>query len=118
MRFALMLYNGGEYRGARLLKKETIEHMTELHVPSGVLATEGIDGLGWGLGMQVVADAEKSLLGDADGDFGWSGYFGTTFWVSPATGMVGVVLSQNEPGPYSGQPIGVYVVPNLVLMGL
>ncbi len=117
MRFALMLYHGGEYQGVRLLKAETIEQMIQLHVPEGVLAAEGIEGIGWGLGMQVVADAEASLLGDRNGDYGWSGYFGTTFWVSPSTNMVGVVLSQNEPGPHSDLPIGIYVVQSLAQLG-
>ncbi|MCY4427695.1 MAG: hypothetical protein OXC05_11800 [Halieaceae bacterium] len=51
-----------------------------------VLASEGIEGLGWGLGMSVLADAEASVLAGHDGDFGWAGYFGTTFFISPATG--------------------------------
>ncbi len=118
MRFALMLYNRGEYRGVRLLREDTVELMTALHITSGVLKNEGIDGIGWGLGMSVVADAEASQLGDSNGDFGWSGYFGTTFWVSPETGMVGVVLSQNEPGPYSDLPLGVYLVQSIALFGL
>jgi CubicO group peptidase (beta-lactamase class C family) len=118
MRFALMLYNKGEYQGERLLREDTVELMTALHVADGVLKSEGIDGLGWGLGMQVVADADKSQLGDATGDFGWSGYFGTTFWVSPTTGLVGVVLSQNEPGPHSDLPLGVYLVQGIALFGL
>ena len=42
MRFALMLWNGGEYRGARVLKQETIDSMFKLHVKEGVLLREGI----------------------------------------------------------------------------
>ena len=46
------------------------------------------------------------------------GYFGTTFFVSPETGLVGVILSQNEPGTHSGTPIGVYVAQGLAFAGL
>lgn len=58
MRFALMLWNRGEYRGARVLKQETVDNMFQPHVTEGVLLREGIEGLGWGLGLSVVADAE------------------------------------------------------------
>ena len=61
MRFALMLWNEGEYQGVRILKPETVREMRSLHVPDGVLLDEGIEGLGWGLGMAVVADADASI---------------------------------------------------------
>lgn len=118
MRFALMLWNEGEYRGARVLRAETVQDMRRLHVPSGVLAGEGIDGMGWGLGMAVTADAQASRTPDRDGDFWWAGYFGSTFFVSPATGLVGVLLSQNEPGPYSDDPVAIYIAQALAFAGL
>jgi len=77
-----------------------------------------IEGLGWGLGVSVVVDAEGTPFSDRDGDFWWAGYFGTTFFVSPESGLVGVVLTQNEPGPHSGLPIGVYVAQGLAFAGL
>jgi CubicO group peptidase (beta-lactamase class C family) len=113
-----MLWNGGEYRGSRILKRETVAEMTSLQLPAGVLASQDIDGLGWGLGMAVVADEHASMIPDRTGDFWWSGYFGTTFFVSPSTGLVGVVLSQNEPGEFSGLPIAVYLVQGLAFAGL
>jgi CubicO group peptidase (beta-lactamase class C family) len=117
MRFALMLWNGGEYQGVRILQQETVDNMTRLHVPGGVLAAEDIEGLGWGLGMAVVADAEASLPPDRTGDFWWSGYYGTTFFVSPETGLVGVIFSQNEPGEFSGLPIEIYVIQGIAFAG-
>lgn len=118
MRFALMLWNGGEYRGARILQASTLEDMRRLHMPQGVLAAVDIEGLGWGLGMAVVADEEATLMPDRTDDFWWSGYYGTTFIVSPATGLVAVILTQNEPGEFSGLPYQVYVVQGLVYAGL
>ena len=123
MRFALMLWNRGEYDGTRILAEETVAEMTRLHVPSGVLAAqeldgEGIEGLGWGLGLSVVADAESTPFSDRDGDFWWGGYYGTTFFVSPQSGLVGVVLSQNEPSPYSDLPLALYVAQALAFAGL
>ena len=98
--------------------------MTRLHVLDGVLAgggpggTPGIDGLGWGLGMAVVANSEATMTPDRDGDFWWSGYYGTTFFVSPETGLVGVIMTQNEPGEHSGVNYQAYVVQGLALAGL
>jgi CubicO group peptidase (beta-lactamase class C family) len=118
MRFALMLWNGGEYQGVRILQPETVDNMRRLHVPGGVLADEDIEGLGWGLGMAVVADEDATITPDRTGDFWWSGYYGTTFFVSPETGLVGVVLSQNEPGEFSGLPIEIFLVQGLAFAGL
>ena len=118
MRFALMLWNGGEYLGARIIDADTLQGMRDLHLTSGVLAEEGIDGIGWGLGFAVVADADASLTPDRNGDFWWAGYFGTHFFVSPESGLVGVLLSQNEPNEYSEHPIALYVAQALAFAGL
>lgn len=125
LRFALMLWNEGAYDGVRILSPETVRAMRQPHVPSGVLEASGrddgsiaIEGLGWGLGVSVVVDADATPFSDRNGDFWWAGYFGTTFFVSPETGLVGVVISQNEPGPHSGLPIGVYVAQGLAFAGL
>lgn len=124
MRFALMLWNGGDYRGNRILQQATIDNMTRLHVPDGVLGgggpggAPGIEGMGWGLGMAVVADSDATMTPDRDGDFWWSGYYGTTFFVSPETGLIGVIMTQNEPGEYSGVNYQAYVVQALAFAGL
>jgi CubicO group peptidase (beta-lactamase class C family) len=118
MRFALMLWNGGDYQGVRILQQETVDNMRRLHVEGGVLADEDIEGLGWGLGMAVVADENATIMPDRTGDFWWSGYYGTTFFVSPETGLAGVIMSQNEPGEFSGLPVGIFIVQGLAFAGL
>ena len=118
MRFALMLWNGGEYQSVRILQKATVDSMRRLHVPDGVLQDADIEGLGWGLGMAVVADADATLTTDRTGDFWWSGYLGTVFFVSPQTGLVGVVISQNEPGEFSGLPYQIFIIQALAFAGL
>tara|TARA_R110000823_G_scaffold47903_5_gene121797 strand:+ start:6058 stop:7323 length:1266 start_codon:yes stop_codon:yes gene_type:complete len=118
LRFALMLYNGGEYRGVRILERQSVDNMQRLHVPDGVLAGQGIEGVGWGLGMAVVADAEASRTPDRNGDFWWSGFYGTQFFVSPETGLVGVIMTQNKPGEFSGINHQPYIVQGLAFAGL
>ena len=118
MRFALMLWNGGTYQGTQILAPETVAQMTTAEVLSGVLADQGIQGLGWGLGMAVVVDADETSTFDRTGDFWWSGTYGTNFFVSPSTGLVGVILSQNQTGPYSPTPYAIYIAPALAFLGL
>jgi CubicO group peptidase (beta-lactamase class C family) len=117
MRFGLMMRNGGTLDGAKILEPETVAEMTRPHVESGVLVDQGLDGLGWGLGMSVVVDSEKSLTIDHDGDYWWAGYYGTYWSVSPEADLVGVVFSQNEPGPYSDTPFAPAVAMSLALAG-
>ena len=115
LRFALMLAEGGELEGVRLLRPETVKEMTRLHVPEGVLTDEEIGGLGWGLGVSVMADADASLLPGRDGDYWWSGRFGTHFWVSPRAETVVVVMQQTERGPHSDLPIAPALVQFLAM---
>ncbi|MAR59806.1 MAG: hypothetical protein CMK34_07365 [Porticoccaceae bacterium] len=115
MRFALMLWNKGHYQGIRILSEATVSEMTRLHLPSGVFAYRGVEGLGWGLGMSVKVGKDGRLPGH-DGDIGWGGYYGTTFFISPNTGLVGIVLSQNELSEFSdGYQKDIYVVQGLAI---
>ena len=118
MRFALMLWNEGEYRGVRVLEQETLENMLRLHVTEGVLLREGIEGLGWGLGLSIVADADASVMPDNAGDIWWSGFYGTTFFVSPDTGLTGVIMSQLEPNEHAPRPVEVFLIQGLAHAGL
>ena len=118
MRFGLMLRNRGSLDGVRVLEEETVALMTRPHVESGVLESQGLDGLGWGLGMSVVVDSERSLTLDRDGDFWWAGYFGTYWAVSPEADLVGVVFSQHEPGPHTDLPFAPGAAMSLALAGL
>ena len=118
MRFALMLWNAGTYQDTQILRPETVALMTRPAVQSGVLVDEDIEGLGWGLGMAVVVDSDATATFDRTGDFWWSGTYGTTFFVSPTTDLVGVVLSQNQSGPYSPTPYVVYLAQGIAFLGL
>lgn len=118
MRFGLMMRGGGTLEGVKVLESETVALMTRPHLESGVLVDQGLEGLGWGLGMSVVVDSEKSMTVDRDGDFWWAGYYGTYWAVSPEADLVGVVFSQNEPGPYSDTPLAPGAAVSLALAGL
>jgi CubicO group peptidase (beta-lactamase class C family) len=118
LRFALMLWNGGSYAGVRILKEETVALMTTPHVTSGVLADMGIEGLGWGFGIAVVIDSDLTPQPDFDGDFWWSGYYGTSFFASPESGLAGVVLTQRQPITWGTFPYGVFIAQAIAIAGL
>ena len=110
LRFALMVAGGGSFNGVRILRPETIAEMTQLQVESGVLADIGIEGLGWGFGFSVVADAEKTPMPARNGDYWWSGRFGTHLWISPSTHTVVVLMQQTERNAHSDLPYTASVV--------
>ncbi len=118
LRFALMLAGGGALGDVRIPREETVAEMTRVHVRDGILADEGIDGmegLGFGLGVSVVADADDVLMPGEEGDYWWSGLFGTHFWVSPSKRTVVVVLQHTHSNEHSGLPVTPYIVQGLAL---
>jgi CubicO group peptidase (beta-lactamase class C family) len=96
-RFAQMLLNGGELDGVRLLSPKTIELMTTSHttdLPGG----QGGPGQDFGLGFSVVTDLGDSQALGSVGKYGWSGIYGTNFWVDPMEKLVAIMMVQRYPG--------------------
>ena len=111
IRFGQMLANGGALDGARLLSAETVAAMSTAHVQAGRMPDrmDSVD-LGYGYGVGVIYDGPGAHPVRAQGDFGWSGYFDTEFFVSPRTGVVAVIMSQEQPGPTTSDTIGARAV--------
>jgi CubicO group peptidase (beta-lactamase class C family) len=107
-RFALMLAGGGALEGVRLLSPKTIELMTASHtsdLPPGGLIGPGAN---FGLGFRVVMDVAATQTSGSAGMYGWSGIYGTTFWVDPKEQLVAIMMVQRYPGsPVAGtfQPL-------------
>jgi CubicO group peptidase (beta-lactamase class C family) len=95
-RFGMMLANGGEYGGQRILGKRTVELMGSAYIPDTLPGRPA--GEGYGLGVRVVTDpiARRSTL--STGAFGWSGAYGTHFWADPKEGLVGILMIQTPIG--------------------
>jgi len=102
LRFAQMLLNGGILDGQRILSRNTVRWMTSDHLgPRIPIATTG-GGLvlfpsqyTFGLGFAVrPADGLAFTPGSA-GDFNWSGYAGTAFWVDPKEQLTAVMMMQS-----------------------
>ncbi len=97
-RFAQMLLNGGTLDGAQILSPKTIELMTVSHTTDLASVPIAGPGYGFGLGFRVLTDLATSQATGSVGNFGWSGIYGTTFWVDPKERLVAVMLVQRYPG--------------------
>jgi len=95
--FAQMLANGGELYGHRLLSPRTVKYMASVHIPDTLPGRA--PGEGYGLTVRVVQDAIAGNIRISDGSFGWSGVYGTHFWVDPKEEIVAVMMCQTSIGP-------------------
>lgn len=112
MKFAMMLRNGGELGGVRILSPRTVSYMASNHLPDGadlsefgrpLFAETAFDGVGFGLTMSVTLDPVKAKVPGSVGDFGWGGAFSTIFTVDPAEDLVYLFMTQLMPS--SAHPI-------------
>jgi len=91
-KFAQMLVNGGELNGKRLLSPRTVTYMASVH------ASDKLDGRvpgeGFGLSVRVVRDGVASGSRVSDGSFGWSGAYGTHFWVDQKEDLIAIMMIQ------------------------
>lgn len=99
-RFAQMLANGGTLDGVRVLSPKTVELMTVSHTgdlppAAGLLGP----GYAWGLGVRLVTDVGLTQTHGSVGTYGWSGIYGTNFFIDPKEKLVAVMMVQKYPGP-------------------
>lgn len=90
-RFARMLLRGGELDGNRILAPQTV---TRLFSERGSKDHVLEPGARWGLGVAVIEEGNERR---SAGSWGWSGAFGTHFYVDPANRQT-VVLMLNRAG--------------------
>jgi CubicO group peptidase (beta-lactamase class C family) len=93
-KFAQMLVNGGQFNGKRLLSPRTVELMGSTYIPDTLPGRPR--GEGWGLSVRVVSDAPARNTALSNGSFGWSGAFGTHFWVDPKEKLLGILMVQTS----------------------
>lgn len=92
LRFALMLANGGELDGTRLLSRRAVDLMSSVYAPDTLPGRNA--GEGYGLGVRVVSDAAARNTWLSNGSFGWSGAYNTHFFIDPETEVVGIFMTQ------------------------
>lgn len=104
--FTQMLLNGGVFKGKRILRRETVEYMTQNHLPDNVSLPSvwgqnyGLDGYGFGLGFRVRLNVEKSQLLGNKGEYGWAGAYETYFLIDPNVELIAIFMTQLSPSSY------------------
>jgi CubicO group peptidase (beta-lactamase class C family) len=109
-RFVEMLRGRGEYRGARIIKPETLDAMLVDQMGPNIdrknwfFGPLGGFGLGFGLLPIDMKDPSKGNV------FSWSGYAGTNMWVDPKNDITMVFMIQNnEASPVIGAKLREWV---------
>ena len=99
--FAQMLLNEGQYNGQMILKPETVKLMRTNVLPEGVQLSslgqnngEAREGLGFGLDLGLLIDAEAGGLPHPDGSYFWGGAAGTWFWGDPVNDLYFIGMIQ------------------------
>jgi CubicO group peptidase (beta-lactamase class C family) len=95
--FADMLLGRGQRRGVRVLSEEAVIQMSSPHQPFLRPAAEYAEV--WGLGMRII-NREHEVL--TKGSYGWSGAYGTHFWIDPVLDTVAVYCSNMTTAGGSG----------------
>jgi CubicO group peptidase (beta-lactamase class C family) len=96
LRFAQMVLNGGELNSRRYLSRKMVEFMLSDHIPGmggTTIATTG-PGYGFGLGWGVRLHDGFAWVPGSKGDAMWAGAWGTSFWIDPKEGLVGILMAQ------------------------
>lgn len=89
--YAMML-NGGEAGGKRYLSPESLALMTTDH--TGTLKSGFTDGMGMGLGFQVVREPVGVTAMLSKGTYGHGGAHGTQGWIDPEKKTIHLLLIQ------------------------
>jgi CubicO group peptidase (beta-lactamase class C family) len=114
LKFARMLLGKGEVDGVRLLKAATVEDMRTNRLTDAQKQIPFMNlpfwlSQGFGLGLSVVADAEKHawIGAGSAGAFSWPGAFGTWWQADPQEDLICVYMVQDS------MPLGPEAVANL-----
>lgn len=86
MKFAMMLAGGGKLRGHKRVIGE--KALRQYHA-----VLDGNGGLKWGMGVRVI-DCDDNVL--PRGSYGWSGYYGSHFWIDPVNKIVAVYMRNQD----------------------
>ena len=86
-KFCRMLLNNGEFNGNRIIKKNSIDIMTEKH-------SDGDDGFYNAFSLFVLEDPQEDGRNSSKGIYGWSGYHNTHFWIDNEKNLFGLFMTR------------------------
>lgn len=87
--FARMLLGRGQINNKRIISDETFEKLLTPYVPEEIMPGSE----NWGLGVRVIVDESYRYL--PAGSFGWSGAYGSHFWIDPENELCAVFLKNS-----------------------
>ena len=90
--FAQMLLDGGQRHGKRFLSPRAVEMMASVMAPDTLPGRQ--PGEAYGLSVRVVNNPAARNTALSQGSFGWSGAYGTHFWIDPKEKVVGILMTQ------------------------
>jgi CubicO group peptidase (beta-lactamase class C family) len=95
--FGEMMLGGGTRGKVRMLSRASVALMTSDQIaPAQKAASPFFPGFwenhGWGFGVSI--DTRRAEIYTTPGRFGWDGGFGTSWYVDPVEGLIGVLLTQ------------------------
>ena len=85
LNFAKMLMGGGAFAGNRILSEDSVKEMSQPLVPR---STDF-----WGYSVRVVAEEGRPL---PRGSYGWSGAYGSHFWIDPSNKIIGIYMKNSR----------------------
>ncbi len=92
LKLYVMLLNGGEVDGKRYISEKSLQLMTQNH--TGDLKAGFTDGMGMGLGFQVVKEPQGVTAMLSPGTYGHGGAHGTQGWIDPVKKTIYILLIQ------------------------
>lgn len=87
--FALMLLHNGSYKGKRILSADAVKKMMTPYLYMDCPPYNQK----WGLGVRVVTGEDYGRL--PVGAYGWSGAYGTHFWVDPVNQITAIYMKNS-----------------------
>ena len=98
--FARMLLDGGVVGGERVLSQEAVLEMMRVQAPFLRSDKQSC----WGLGGRVITSDQYGAL--PVGTYGWSGAYGSHFWIDPANKIAAIYLKNSRFDGGSGNQTG------------
>jgi CubicO group peptidase (beta-lactamase class C family) len=107
--FTQMIIGGGTYQGAQVLRRETVELMSQNHIGDleiGKMVTaipplsndvELFPGMSKKWGLSFLINTQTAPTGRSAGSLAWAGLANTYFWIDRTKRVSGVFLSQLLP---------------------
>jgi CubicO group peptidase (beta-lactamase class C family) len=95
--FGQMMLTKGTYGDVRMLSRPSVELMTTDQLTPEQKAIPGLvpgfwEDHGWGFGVAI--NTKRTQIYASPGRFGWFGGYGTSWYVDPAEGVIGILLTQ------------------------